>query len=40
MEWSIENFATPEAAETSRKKFTDSAGWTTKPADADFKEES
>lgn len=28
MEWSIENYPTPQEAENSRKKFTDSAGWT------------
>jgi hypothetical protein len=27
MEWSVENYSSPEEAERSRRKFTDSAGW-------------
>jgi hypothetical protein len=27
MEWSVENYSSPEEAELSRKKFTDSGGW-------------
>jgi hypothetical protein len=27
MEWSVENYSSPEEAELSHKKFTDSAGW-------------
>lgn len=33
MELSVENYPSPEEAETSRKKFTDSAGWVRKTED-------
>ena len=35
MELSIENYATPEDAENSRKKFTDSAGWVLETANGE-----